>query len=344
MKTALMGLPQGGKRTLFTLLTGRKVPENRKPGECLEGIAPIRDPRVEVLARIFQPRKVTYAENNIVLCSDLVEGAPTHAWLDAARRCDLLGLVVRAFESDSVYHAAGSVDPGRDRALLEAELILADLEVALNRLLRIGKEKKAGRATAVQVIEEHILEKCSEALEASRLLSSLDLGAQEQTVLRSLRLITLKPVLWTYNVSEKDVAAAHPSGVFAVSCRIEEEIAAMEDPDERQEFLAALGLEASGLDRLNAAAYEAQGLMSFYTTGKDEVRAWTIRKGSTAPEAGGKIHSDIERGFIRVEIIKYADLIAAGSERAAKEQGKALLKGKDYTIEDGDTGHFLFNV
>jgi len=339
-----MGLSHSGKRTLFTLLTGRRVPENRKPGECIEGIARIRDPRVEVLARIFEPRKVTYAENNIVLCPDLVEGAPTHAWLDAARRSDLLCIVVRAFESDHVYHAAGSVDPERDRRLLDAELILADLEVVLNRLLRIGKEKKAGRATAAQINEERVLTKCSEALESNQPLNRLELSDGARAAIRSLCLVTMRPVLWAYNVSEGAVAEPQPPGSLAVSCKIEEEIAAIEDPDERRGFLAALGLEAAGLDRLNAAAYDAQGLMSFYTTGKDEVRAWTIRKGSRAPQAGGKIHSDIERGFIRVEIVRYDDIVATGSERAAKEQGKLQLKGRDYVLEDGDTCHFLFNV
>jgi GTP-binding protein YchF len=344
MRTSLLGLPQSGKRALFTLLTGRSVPESRKPGECIEGVTKIRDPRVDVLARIFEPRKVTYAENNIVLCPDLIEGAPTHGWLDTARRSDLLCLVLRAFESETVYHAAGSVEPERDRCVLEAELILTDLEVVLNRLLRIGKEKKSGRASAAQLNEERVLTRCAAALEESRPLHRLALGEEERAAIRSLRLVTLRPFLWVHNVAEDAVAAPQPPGSLAVSCKIEEEIAAIEEPSERAEFLAALGLSASGLDRLNAAAYDAQGLMSFYTTGKDEVRAWTIRKGSRAPEAGGKIHSDIERGFIRVEIIKYDDIVAAGSERAAKDQGRVQLKGKDYIIEDGDTCHFLFNV
>ena len=343
MRTAILGLPQSGKRTLFTLLTGRTVPETRKPGECLDGIARVQDPRVGVLADLFQPRKVTYADNSIALCPDLVEGAGTHAWLDAARRSDLLCMVVRAFESARVYHPVGSVDAERDRSILETELILADLELVLNRLLRISKEKTAGQSAA-QAIEEKVLEKCAAALEDSQLLTTLDLSGGERAAIRSLGLVTRRPILWTYNVSDNDIAGPHPAGVLAVSCKIEEEIAAIEDPAERQEFLAGMGLQASGLDRMNAAAYDAQGLMSFYTTGKDEVRAWTIRKGSRAPRAGGKIHSDIERGFIRVEIIKYEDIVAAGSERAARDQGKIQLRGKDYVIEDGDTCNFLFSV
>jgi len=177
-------------------------------------------------------------------------------------------------------------------------------------------------------------------------VNTLDLSGEELEAIRSLNLVTLMPILRIFNVDEDRVASAVPAGenVFVVSAQIEKEIMGMEDQAEREEYLKEMGLESSGLDRLNAAAYDALGLMSFYTMGKDEVRAWTIRKGTAAPAAGGKIHSDIERGFIRVEVIKYDDLVAAGSEAAVKAQGKALLKGKDYIMEDGDICHFRFNV
>ncbi|MDD2320832.1 MAG: DUF933 domain-containing protein, partial [Geobacteraceae bacterium] len=176
--------------------------------------------------------------------------------------------------------------------------------------------------------------------------NTLDLGEEDLAAIRSLNLVTLMPILLIRNVDEDRVGTVIAEGenVFLISALIEKEIMGIEDLEERTEYLRALGLESSGLDRLNAAAYDALGLMSFYTMGKDEVRAWTIRKGALAPAAGGKIHSDIERGFIRVEVIKYDDLVAAGTESAAKAQGKAMLKGKDYVMEDGDICHFRFNV
>jgi GTP-binding protein YchF len=345
MKIALLGLPQSGKRTLFSLLTGREVSEHRGEGESIEGVAPIRDPKVDFIAGIAKPQKITYAENKIVLCPDIMEGTGKREWLDAARRCDLLCLVVRAFASERVYHPAGSVDAGRDRRTLNTELLLADLELIEKRLERIAKEKKAGR-TPAQLKEEQTLLKCREAVEQERNLSSLELDREELDSVKSLNLVTLMPLLWVYNVDEDKVARAQGANDenFTVSALIEKEIMDIDNPGERREYMEAIGLNSSGLDRLNAAAYDALGLMSFYTMGKDEVRAWTIRKGASAPAAGGKIHSDIERGFIRVEVIKYDDLAAAGSEAAVKSQGKALLKGRDYIIEDGDICNFRFNV
>lgn len=345
MKIALLGLPQAGKKTLFTLLTAREVPEHRAEAESLEGVAPIRDPRVDVLTEMARPEKTRYAENKVVLCPDMSEGGGKREWLDAARRCDLLCLVVRDFASDSVYHPSGSVDAARDLRALETELLLADLELIEKRLERLAKEKKGGK-TPAQEREESVLLRCREAVENEQGANTLELGGEDLEAIRSLNLVTLMPILRILNVDEERVANAGAAGenVFVVSALIEKEIMAMEDPAEREEYLSAMGLESSGLDRLNAAAYDALGLMSFYTMGKDEVRAWTIRKGTPAPVAGGKIHSDIERGFIRVEVIKYDDLVAAGSEAAAKTQGKALLKGKDYIMEDGDICHFRFNV
>ncbi len=348
MKIALLGLPQSGKKTFFSLLTGRgRGPAGfpaLKPGEALEGIAPIFDPRVAALAGLFKPERVKFAENQIVLCPDMTPGSPQRDWLEAARRCDLLCLVLRAFTAEEVYHPAGSVDAGRDRQTLEAELLLADLELIERRLERLAKEKRAGQ-TPQQAQEEATLSKLKAALEADLRFTTLSLEPAELDPVRSLNLLTLKPSLWAHNVDEGrlgDTAGA-PGGEFRVSCRIEWEIMDL-DPAERGAYLKELGLDASGLDRLNQAAYDALGLMSFYTVGKDEVRAWTIRKGSAAPTAAGKVHSDIERGFIRVEVIKFDDLMAAGSEAEAKARGQALVKGRDYVIEDGDICHFRFNV
>ena len=343
MQIALIGLPQAGKRTLFTMLSGRVVPDSREPGEVLEGIAPIRDRRVDALADIFQPEKATYAENQFVLCPDTTAGSGPPLWMKAARRCQLMCLVLRAFESDQVYHPSGSVDPKRDRDLLETELVVADLELAETRLERLAKEARAG-LRAEQKMEQAALEKCLPRLEAGDRLIGLDLPEHERQAIQSLDLVTFLPQLCVYNVSERDLATDFGPGSVAISCKIEGEVMAIDDPVERQEYLEALGLEWSGLDRVNMAAYDALGLMSFYTVGEDECRAWTVSQGSLAPTAGGKVHSDIERGFIRVEVIAYDDFIAAGSEQAAKAQGCLQTRGKAYVVSDGDILHFLFNV
>ena len=343
MKIAILGLAQTGKKTLFTLLTGRPVPATRKTGEALEGIAPIRDSRVDALAGLYRPKKTTYAENQFVLCPDIADGSTSRLWIEPARRCDLLFLLIRAFESPDVFHPLGSVDPARDRGMIESELLLADMQLVDTRLQRLAKEKKGGQ-TANQALEEDILHRFNAALEEERFLNSVSLNAEEEQVIKSLNLITRTPLLYSYNVSEDELDRDFGPGVFSLSCAIESEIAGIEDEGERREFMEAMGIAEPSLDRINASLYDALGLMSFYTAGDDECRAWTIRKGSKAPAAGGKIHSDIERGFIRVEVMKFADLMAAGSEPAVKKAGKMQLHGKEYIIEDGDICHFLFNV
>lgn len=348
MKIALLGFPQSGKKTFFTLLTGRKIsPGGQKEGEALEGLAPIRDPRVEALAGIFKPERVKYAENIITLCPDIdpESAGAARTWLENARKCDLLCLLVRAFSSAEIYHPRGSVDAERDRGNLETEITIADLELIEKRLERIAKEKKSGQDPA-QIQEEKTLLKIREKVEKEIRCAAGDLGKQETDAVKSLNLLSLKPVILAYNVDEDSLSKHAPKDTrtFFISCRIEEEIMALENHDERVAYLKELGVSSSGLDRLNQTIYETLGLMSFYTVGPDEVRAWTIRNGAAAPEAAGKIHSDMERGFIRVEVIKYDDLIACGSEIAAKNQGKMQLKGRDYIIKDGDVCHFRFNV
>jgi len=343
MKIAILGLGQTGKKTLFTLLSGRPVPANRKAGEALEGIAPIHDSRVDALSKLYQPKKTTYAENQFVLCPDITDGSTSRLWMDPARRCDLLCLLIRAFDSPDVFHPSGSVDPARDRAMIEAELLLADMQLVETRLQRLAKEKKGGQ-TAHQALEEDILNRFNAALEEERFLSTVKLNADEEPAIKSLGFVTRTPLLYAYNVSEDEIGKDFGPGVFTISGNIESEIAGIEDEVERQEFMEAMGIAEPSLDRINAALYDALGLMSFYTAGDDECRAWTIRKGSSAPVAGGKIHSDIERGFIRVEVMKFDDLMALGSEQAMKKAGKMQLNGKDYIIADGDICHFLFNV
>jgi GTP-binding protein YchF len=344
MKIAILGLAQTGKKTLFTLLTGRPVPATRKPGEAIEGTASIHDNRVDALHDLFQPKKTTYAENQFVLCPDITaSSSSSRHWMDPARRCDLLCLLIRAFDSPEVFHPSGSVDPERDREMIVTELLLADMQLVETRLQRIAKEKRGGQTTE-QVLEENILQRFNSALEEEKFLSTVALEPHEEQLIKSLDLVTRTPLLFAYNVSEDDIGKDFGPGVFTISCEIESEIAAIDDDEERQEFMEAMGITQPSLERINTALYDALGLMSFYTSGEDECRAWTIRKGSSAPVAGGKIHSDIERGFIRVEVMKYDDLIAAGSEQGVKKAGKMQLNGKDYVIEDGDICHFLFNV
>ncbi len=347
MQIALLGLPQSGKKTFFTLLTGRQNIDRTalKPGEALEGIAPIHDPRVDTLAKMFQPDKTKYAENRIALCPDIKPGDAKREWLEAARRCELLCLMIRAFAAPEVYHPAGTVDAQRDYLNLESELLLADLELIEKRLERMAKEKRAGQ-TPQQALEEATLMRIKDTIEREAKFTRLSLEPRELDSIRSLNMLFLKPVLWVYNVDENKLGAQSTNAdknSITVSCRIEEEIMEL-PPTEREAYLKDIGVAASGLDRLNQSAYSALGLMSFYTVGKDEVRAWTVRKGSSAPTAAGKVHSDIERGFIRVEVIKFDDLVADGSEAAAKERGHMQVKGKDYIITDGDICHFRFNV
>jgi ribosome-binding ATPase YchF (GTP1/OBG family) len=217
------------------------------------------------------------------------------------------------------------------------------------RLQRMEKEKRSGQTTA-QALEQKTLLRCKESLENEKGVRDVRLEPHELAAIKSLDFLTLKPILWVYNVDEARLGsetASHESGkdgVFVVSCRIEREVMSLTDNSERLAFMKELGLNSLGPDRLNGAAYDAMGLMSFYTIGPDEARAWTIRKGTLAPAAAGKVHTDIERGFIRAEVMKYDDLVSLGSEKAVKEAGKAQLKGKDYIMEDGDICHFRFNV
>ncbi|MEE2658478.1 MAG: DUF933 domain-containing protein [Candidatus Latescibacterota bacterium] len=343
MKIALIGLPQTGKRTLFTLLTDRLVPESRRAGDVVEGISQVWDLRVDELSRIFNPKKTTYAENHFVLCPDADTSGNSYEWLAAARRCQLVCLVLRAFESDSVYHPTGSVDPERDREVLEAELLLSDMDTVETRLERLAKESKSGLRPE-QKVEQRTLFSCAQCLEEGQPLSSLDLADIDYRSIRSLDLVTFLPLLAVYNVSEDDLGRKLPAGAVAVSCQIESEIAAFETEEERGEYLRELGVSTTGLDRVSNAAYDALGLMSFYTVGEDECRAWTIHKDSSAPVAGGQIHSDIERGFIRAEIIKYDDFLSAGLESEVRNRGQLQTRGRDYILQDGDIVHFLFRV
>ncbi len=343
MRMVLLGMAQSGRRSLFQLLTGRTIPASRRPEETVEGVAPLRDPRLDQLhAVVPRPRKI-YVENHVVLGPDMTPAkGGKRNWVEVARRADLLAFVIRAFHAPDVYHPQGSVDPERDRTALTSELLLADLELADTRLTRLAKEKRTG-TPSVRAVEEAALQRGLAALEAGTPLSRLELTPQERAAIRSLDFLTFRPQLWIYNVEERDLARTFGPNSVTVSCRMEGEIQTLRDPTEREEYLRAIGLSHPSVDRVNRAAYTAMSLISFYTIGENEVRAWSVRRGATAPEAAGKVHTDMERGFIRAEVIHFEDFMRSGSVARAREKGLVAAKGKDYVVEDGDLCHFLFS-
>ena len=356
MHIGLVGLPQAGKKTLLRLLT-RVDASAASPGNgAVPGVCPVRDPRVDRLAALYQPKKITHATIQYLLMPDLTKDSPKNQELfRSLLNVDVLAAVVRAFTDEAVFHLEGSVDPLRDIDMILAELILNDLLFVEKRLERIAKERTQ-RSGMDRAKEETLLKAFQARLNDSLPLRTLELSPNEQQLLSGAPLLSCKPLLLILNVGDEDVRdkrladdvaqrwAAHQVHVVQVSAKIEEELAALEDPAERAAFLKELGIAESAIDVLTRVSYEALGLISYFTVGPDEVRAWTVRRGASAPAAGGVIHSDIERGFIRAELIKYGDLISLGSEQAVASAGKALLKGKEYVVEDGDILNFRFSV
>ncbi len=348
MKLGLVGFPQVGKRTLFRLLTGQEL---NKSGV---GLARVRDPRFDWLVELYQPAKVTPALLEFALIPDLEENTISEAF-KGLEKVDVVCHLVRAFADDSVFHLAGSVDAQRDLRRLEEEMHLADLIFIEKRRERLNKEKKLKGDAQKTAQEEELLSRFQIHLEGGAPLRTLALTEDDEKLIASYPFLTLKPVLVVLNLGEDQMqSSALLDGLracfaglgcewVAVSARIEEELAQLE-AGERLAFLAELGQDEPALDRLTRVCYQALGLISFFTVGADEVRAWTIRRGALAPQSGRVIHSDIERGFIRAEVMKYADLAALGSESKVKEAGKLLQKGRDYLVEDADIFHFLFKV
>jgi GTP-binding protein YchF len=358
MKVGIVGLSQAGQSTLFQLLTGAPAPAPGGRPEPRVGIARVPDHRVEELARLFNPKKTTFATVEYVDVPGVAKGeGAALVDLPALRGIDALLHVVRAFESDVVPHPDGSVDPLRDARMLELELILAELGAVERRLEKLEANiKKANRAE--DVAERALFVKMKEALEAERPLRSLELGEDERRKLRNYGFLSEKPVLLVANLGEaqvKDAASVlEKSGLAAfaatpgfalcpVSAPIEAEMAQLSAED-AQAFRVDLGLAEPGLDRVARTSYALLGLLSFLTAGEDECRAWTIRQGTRAVQAAGAIHSDIERGFIRAEVVAFADLMAAGSLAACRERATLRLEGKEYVVRDGDVINFRFNV
>lgn len=359
LRAGLIGLASAGKTTLFRLLTRASDDGSRSSGrdEATMGLARVPDPRLDRLTAMFSPRKHTPATVTFVdMASRRGGGAGALVDVTPYRTADALLHVVRCFRDDAVPHPAESIDPGRDARTMEDELILADLEVAERRIERIEKDRRKG-AWKGDAAEIDVLRRCADALEAGTPLRALQLDPADTTRLRGFQFLSAKPLLLVLNIDETDAAVATEEAVRAagldqfvrgpavraltVCARIELEIAELEG-DDAAAFLADLGLRETGLDRVIRAAYELLGYVSFFTTGEDECRAWSIPAGTVAQDAAGEIHSDLARGFIRAEVVTCGDLVARGSLAACRKHAEVRLEGKDYLVRDGDVINVRF--
>lgn len=363
LKCGIVGLPNVGKSTLFNALTSAKALAANYPFATKDpniGVITVPDPRLDKLGELVKPQKVIPTTIEIVDIAGLIKGASKgeglgNQFLANIREVDAIVHVVRCFDNGNVVHVDGSIDPVRDKEVIDTELLLKDLDTMEKRLEKLRKQAKSAKKEDLRLLE--IAEKIKTEIEAGIPARAIPLEEDERAVLKEMFLLTAKPILYVCNVDEGSVVAGNeyterfreaiadePAEMILISADIEAEIAQLETREERQEFLEEMGLEEAGVNKLIRACYRLLHLITYFTAGEKEVRAWTIRDGWKAPQAAGVIHTDFEKGFIRAEVIKYDDYTRLGSEQAVKEAGKMAVEGKEYVVHDGDVMFFRFNV
>lgn len=363
LTTGIVGLPNVGKSTLFNAITKKSILMANYPFATIDpnvGVVIVPDERIDVLKNMYNPERVIPTTYEFTDIAGLVKGASNgeglgNKFLSHIREVDAVVEVVRCFDDENIIHVDGSVDPIRDIEVINVELVLSDLEIVTSRINRIGKKAMTTK-NKDDVKEIELLERIKDALESNIPVRKLGLDEEEKKLISSFNLITLKPIIYALNVEDNDIntgnnytklvedyAKKEGSETAIICAKLESELSEL-DEEEKKLFLDDLGIKESGVERLINKTYDLLGLATFFTVGKDEVRAWTFKKGSKAPECAGIIHSDFEKGFIKAEVMSYNDLVNAGSELKVRELGKARIEGKEYIMQDGDICHFRFNV